>query len=250
MPIDQMSEVPVAGSGEDEFHAFLHNAIDKPHRPGKPHRQEHRSRWANTIVTSATKSIAVTVFINFRSPKLTETERLRLINLATQGISKYWSRGITIEGVLYRVNVAAHHKSDSPLPVILKVNENAKSYGRSFNAGVLGVDARFIYNKGFFPSTALSDDDFKLVSAHEFGHSVLKVAGGISLSWGHKGTTGVISQAVKKSTPGYPSSGPIDLMKYYDDRKQKASFSQLVNNSIVSEKDLMRLIWLSKIQWK
>jgi len=39
-------------------------------------------------------------------------------------------------------------------------------------------------------------------------------------------------------------------MKYYDDKKQKASFSQLVNDSIVSEKDLMRLIWLSRIQWK
>jgi len=248
--MSQTSEINAPESDEDKFHTFIHKTIDKPYRVGKPHKREHSSRWADTVVTSATKSIGVTVHINFKSPKLTEAERLNLINLAAQGIGKYWSREITVDGVLYKVSVTAQHKSDSPLPAILKIEQDTKDYGRSVNAGVLGVDARFIYNKGFFPSATFSDDDFKLVCAHEFGHSVLKAAGGISLSWGHKGTTGVISQAVKKSTPGYPTSGPIDLMKYYDDKKQKASFSQLIKDSIVSEKDLMRLIWLSKIQWK
>jgi hypothetical protein len=250
MPMSQTSEVKAAKSDEVKFHTFIHKTIDKPYRVDKPHKREHSSRWADTVVTSATKNIAITVHINFKSPKLTEAERLNLINLAAQGISKYWSREITVDGVLYKVSVTAMHKSDSPLPAILKIDQDTKDYGRSVNAGVLGVDARFIYNSGFFQNTNFADDDFKLVCAHEFGHSVLKAAGGISLSWGHKGTTGVISQAVKKSTPGYPNSGPIDLMKYYDDKKQKASFSQLVNDSIVSEKDLMRLIWLSKIQWK
>lgn len=248
--MNQTAEGSATRSDEEKFHSFIHAAIDKPYQIGKPHKREHSSRWADTIVTSATKSIAITVHINFKSPKLAETERLNLISLAAQGIGKYWSRDITVNGSLYKVSVTAQHKPDSPLPAILKIEQGTKDYGRSFNAGVLGVDARFIYNKGFFPSTKLADDDFMLVCAHEFGHSVLKAAGGISLSWGHKGTTGVISQAVKKSTPGYPASGPIDLMKYYDDKKQKASFSQLVDDSIVSEKDLMRLIWLSKIQWK
>jgi len=60
---------------------------------------------------------------------------------------------------------------------------------------------------------------FQLVSAHEFSHSVLMYAGGIPLSWGHKGSTGVLSQSAKSSTPGYPKSGAIDIMKYYDWKK-------------------------------
>lgn len=249
-PKSEVSELKVQGSDEDRFHAFLHSAINKPYSVNKPYKREHSSKWADAIIRSATKTIAITVYINFKSPKLTQDERLNLIELATQGIGKYWSREIAVDGTLYKVTVTAQHKSESPLPVILRIEKSTKDYGRSVNAGVLGVDARFIYNKGFFPNTTYSDDDFKLVCAHEFGHSVLKAAGGISLSWGHKGTTGVVSQAVKKSTPGYPTSGPIDLMKYYDDKKQQVTFSQLINDTIVSEKDVMRLIWLSKIQWK
>ncbi len=248
--MNQAVDIKAKGSGEGLFHAALHKAIDKPYNKNIPKRHEHSSRWADVVVASASKSIDVTVYINFKSPKLTAANRTKLIGLATQGIGKYWSRDVTIGNATYSVTVRAYHKADSAFPVILKVNSNAKKYGRSFNAGVLGVDARFIYNKGFFPRAGLSDDDFKLTCAHEFGHSVLKAVGGISLSWGHKGSTGIISQAVKKSTPGYPTAGPIDLMKYYDDKKQKASFTQLVSHSIASEKDVMRLIWLSKIQWK
>lgn len=246
----QAAETNTSPTDEDKFHASLHNSIDKQYRNGHPHKREHNSRWADTVVNSSTKVLNVTVHINFKSPKLTESERINLISLATQGIAKYWSRDITVDGTKYKAYVTAKHKPDSPFPAILKIDKDSKNYGRSFNPGVLGVDARFIYNKGFFPDTATADSDFKLVCAHEFGHSVLKVAGGLSLSWGHKGSTGVLTQAVKRSTPGYPVSGPIDLMKYYDDKKQKASFYQLINDSIVSEKDLMRLIWLSKIQWK
>lgn len=146
--------------------------------------------------------------------------------------------------------VTAVHREGAALPVVLKINKDEK-YGRSYNPGVLGIRARFIYNQGVFKgSKELAEGDFKFVSAHEFGHSVLKTAGGLKLSWGHKGSTGAISQRIKKSTSGYPASGPIDLMRYYDDGKHNVAFRQLIEDSIASENDVKRLIWGSKIQWK
>lgn len=84
-----------------------------------------------------------------------------------------------------------------------------------FCPAFLGIDASFIYNEGAFGDHR-TDLDFQLVAAHEFGHSVLMYAGGLPLSWSHKGSTNPLTQTVKTSTPGYPKSGPIDLMKYYD----------------------------------
>lgn len=234
----------------NSFHGALHKAINKPYHEHKVGRSEHSSKWAEAKINGATKSIAIKVYLNFKSQKLIDVERTKLISLATDGIERYWSRDIVVDGKVFEVNVSAQHSADSTFSALLKIEKQTEKYGRSFNPGVLGVDARFIYNSGYFPDAKYSDEDFKLVCAHEFGHSVLKAAGGISLSWGHKGSTGVVSQAIKRSTPGYPASGPIDLMKYYDDKKQKASFSQLINDSLASERDVMRLIWLSRISWK
>jgi hypothetical protein len=78
--MNQTAEASATTSDEEKFHSFIHAAIDKPYQIGKPHKREHSSRWADTIVTSATK-IAIAVHINFKSPKLAETERLNLISL-------------------------------------------------------------------------------------------------------------------------------------------------------------------------
>jgi len=131
--------------------------------------------------------------------------------------------------------------------------ENSPDYARSMNPSILGIDASFIYQKGLLKLGApikLIDDDFKLVSAHEFGHSVLMYVGGISLSWGHKGSTNALLQNVKSSTPGYPEKGKIDLMKYYNTNKREPDASQRVNDSIAMEIDIKRLIWSSEISWK
>jgi len=74
--------------------------------------------------------------------------------------------------------------------------------------------------------------------------------GGISLSWGHKGSTNAILQNVKSSTPGYPANGNPDLMKYYDATKRKPEELQRINDSIAMEIDIKRLIWSSEILWK
>lgn len=69
------------------------------------------------------------------------------------------------------------------------------------------------------------------------------------LSWGHKGSTGVLSQSTKSSTPGYPKSGAIDLMKYYDWKKNSASLLRRTTDSIAMDIDVKRLIWGANIKW-
>ena len=91
-----------------------------------------------------------------------------------------------------------------------------------------------------------------LVSAHEFWHSVLKYFGGISLSWRHEGSTNILTQDVKSSTPGYPLAGEINLMKYYNDKKNKQfiPYSSIYKRTIAAEIDVKRLIWSSEISIK
>ena len=99
----------------------------------------------------------------------------------------------------------------------------------------------------FKANPGAADIDFKSTAAHEFGHSVLKYFGGIGLSWGHKGSTNVILQSVKGSTPGYPLKGEIDLMKYYDSSKNKTAVVGLYRRTYATEQDVKRLIWMSNI---
>ena len=74
--------------------------------------------------------------------------------------------------------------------------------------------------------------------------------GGINLSWGHKGSTNVLLQNVKASSPGYPNQGKIDLMKYYNDTKNTANLKQRITRSEALEVDIKRLIWSSEVLWK
>jgi len=147
------------------------------------------------------------------------------------------------------VRIQAYHRAVNAIPVDLYVETDKNKYARSMNPEILGIDASFIYNKGRLGNSSKADDDFKLVAAHEFGHSVLMYAGGIYLSWGHKGSTNPLTQSVKSSTPGYPKSGSIDLMKYYDSDKAAIFFSRRIMDAIAMEIDIKRLIWGAKIQW-
>ena len=53
-------------------------------------------------------------------------------------------------------------------------------------------------------------------AAHEFGHDVLTNSQGIYYSWGHEETSeGFLGSRMSQSAPSYPSTGDINLMKYY-----------------------------------
>ncbi|MGO2130423.1 MAG: hypothetical protein ACTH4U_16955 [Pseudoalteromonas prydzensis] len=182
-----------------------------------------------------------------------QVDYLKLKTLAIAGIKQYWSNTITVAGVRFNVIVNPLHKNSSDaVPVDLEIEES-ESYGRSMNPAIFGIDASFIYQKGSTKAgipEKLIDDEFKLVSAHEFGHSILMYVGGISLSWGHKDSTNVLLQNVKSSSPGYPKQGKIDLMKYYNETKNSANLKQRVTDSIAVEVDIKRLIWSSEVLWK
>lgn len=236
---------------EHRFQESLYGAIGKVYKPSLPSLREQKNLWAETVVSERCKTLLVKVRIDYTGLKLNDVETLRLVNLAGEGIARYWSRPIVIDNSAFDVKVVVqpHTESASALPVLVRV-EKGEGYKRSFNPGLLGIRARFIYNAGFFQEPGYAKSSFKLISAHEFGHFVLKAVGGIKLSWGHKGTTGVLSQRVKKSAPGYPLTGPIDLMRYYNDKKQNIPFSQLIDKTEATETDVLRLIWCSKLVWE
>ncbi|WP_151173842.1 hypothetical protein [Pseudoalteromonas ruthenica] len=250
----------------DVFEKNLHKAIDKPtvnyrtvrvgpSRNGrgaklKVHNGAHKATWAKTTINSRTRTINIDVYLNFKKNSLNQDDYIKLKELAIAGIKQYWSNTITVADVRFSVIVNPLHKNSSDaIPVDLEIEES-ESYSRSMNPAILGIDASFVYQRGAPRATEKQiADEFKLVSAHEFGHSVLMYVGGISLSWGHKGSTNALLQSVKKSTPGYPTNGKLDLMKYYDTIKRPPSAYQRVTDSVAVEMDIKRLIWSSQITW-
>jgi len=243
----------------EQFHSAQHKDIDKPvkyfreewsqarHRHIKVHTGAHKAIWAQATILLVQKVIVVHVNLNFKQNNISDNGYKKLKYLARTGIDEYWSRFINVAGNRFMVHMKARHSDVNAIPVDLYIETNKEKYARSMNPAILGIDASFIYNKGAFQDHR-ANLDFKLISAHEFGHSVLMHAGGLSLSWGHKGSTNPIIQSVKLSTPGYPKKGPIDLMKYYDHEKFTANLSRRVRDTTAMEADIKRLIWGAKTQ--
>ncbi|MFV2061840.1 MAG: hypothetical protein ACC653_14230 [Gammaproteobacteria bacterium] len=238
-----------------KFHELLHIDINKPvkdfrgTRRFRQFRAPHKAAWAQTTIFLEQKLINVRVYLNFKKNSINNIEYNKLKFLACNGISRYWSHHIKVGDNKFMVRVNASHRPGNAIPVDLSIENDMNEYGRSMNPAALGIDASFIYNKGHFINQENADSDFMLVAAHEFGHSVLMYAGGLSLSWGHKGSTNVLTQSVNSSTPGYPRKGTIDLMKYYDSNKASTFFNRRVRDSIAMGIDIKRLIWGSNIKW-
>lgn len=198
-------------------------------------------KWANAHIDTANKVIRVSIFINFTSIHLTYDEFNDLQNLAMQGIHHYWSRKVTIDNTEFKVDVHVLPRKNNSLPVDLAMNHK-HSYVPSRNPMILGLHARFTYNKMQYSSVFLDRRDFKLGCAHAFGHAILHTVGGIQLSWTHKGSSQLLFEKANNTAPGYPISGDIDLMSYYDQSKQPIGFIRKFRDTIASEADVLRLI--------
>ena len=95
---------------EDKFHEILHLSIDKPvknyrkkwsqnrKRRVKVHNGAHRAYWSKAIVLPLKKKITIDVFLNYKKNNLSDIDYAKLKRLASEGISQYWSRDITIDG--------------------------------------------------------------------------------------------------------------------------------------------------------
>ncbi len=142
----------------------------------------------------------------------------------------------------------------------------------SFNSGYIYHDNWKSWYKGhyihktkgwLFNSEVNETKDFEETSAHEIGHEILQAYAGTVYSWQHKGSSYYLPQDIKpvgeetfkeeyinidymENSKGenVPTSGEIDLMKYYND------YSDYKNRIIANEKDVLSLLWLTKLNLK
>jgi len=219
------------------------------------------SPWFNAVINQASKTVSVTINVNFLTKRpltgdqtdifsrkeMTDAQKAKLIDLAQKGVSRFWSRPIDLNGDPYTVNVSLSNNIDG-MDIWLEVNDS-KDYRRSYNAkgtnSPLSLPGAVIYYQpNAFLTEKEADNDFQVTAAHEIGHSILTIAGGIEFSWGHKGTSGVLGGSGKGAT--ISAKGYIDLMVYPDEQSLKYfSFENRYERSKASESDVKNLIYIS-----
>lgn len=204
-----------------------------------------------------------------------------LEDLTLKGINQFWSRnsknigkGVNIMEDIYEVyvNAKTNDKGLAAPKIVYQTNcEEGRS--RNFEASRIlffyegylyksdwkdnNPKSQFYKNKGWFYRSeniveekntfinlAPLIEDYKMVAAHEIGHEVLLNYGGNIYSKGHKGTTtwfNMISQETNIDAPDKPIEGEIDLMKYYQTYYD-------ISRTIITEFDLLKILWLTKIK--
>ncbi|MGO4709812.1 hypothetical protein AB4Y90_11990, partial [Chryseobacterium sp. 2TAF14] len=92
-------------------------------------------------------------------------------------------------------------------------------------------------------------ESFVHTAAHEIGHEILQAFGGQNdYSYIHKGTSTLLTQKVKKESVLPNITDEIDLMKYYfDDYYVERKNNNFYDRNVASEKDVLGLLWCSKI---
>lgn len=178
----------------------------------------------------------------------------------------HWSRKITVStGNVYDVIVKPVATSNKAMDDISIVYNTNREWLRSSNPGsVRGfyslfgniVAERIAYNIGWieyqngwgFVRSINADKSFGETAAHELGHEILSAYGGDSYSYGHKGSSTVVTQSTRSVANGgvsYPASGEIDLMKYYNGSRPGDFYSRVY----ASEQDVKSLLWLAKLNF-
>ena len=192
-----------------------------------------------------------------------------LERLVLEGISYHWGRNrnhavaknVEINSEKYEVFVNPINTQNKAMDDVSLIYNTNNAWMRSGNPGtVTGVISAIgnlfsrqavCYNVGYikdsngweYVSEKHEDVIFKLTAAHEIGHEILKAFGDVYYSYGHKGTVNTVTQEIKDGTPEYPSTGEIDLMKYYQNYYD-------IPRTIASETDVLGLLWLTKINVK
>jgi len=182
-----------------------------------------------------------------------------LKQLALDGIKKYWSRhtgnigkGVFINKELYEVYISCKQDEQGMIApeIIYFTNSENGMFNRSHN---WFASRKLFYKEGYlksdrwdYRSSSVAIKYFEETTAHEIGHQLLVQLDGKYNSYTHKGTShwSVIKQDPIKGTK-YPTGGKeIDLMKYADDSYPYDYYKRV----ILSEKDLLGLLWLTKLE--
>ena len=187
-------------------------------------------------------------------------------SLAIDGIEKHWSRkGNYLVNIIsekyqsYTKCISTKDKSMNSLDLIYNTNEN---WGRSGNPGFLGKIyynigyCNFLdwYQPGFIDDWGYLDynknkvdEDFMYTAAHELGHSILKAYGSTWHSFTHDNSSSIFQNPNgNKSYNTEKASGEISLMHYFKDDPHQANYDY--NLIVASERDVLGLIWLTKVE--
>ncbi len=211
------------------------------------------------------KKISKEALAYYNLPPLTSQARSykEIEKYTLEGISKFWSRnsanvgrGVNIGGDLFEVYVNAETNSKGLAAPKIVYQTNTKP-GRSRNwelSRILYFYEGYLYRSSWrkYPNSIIYSNkgweyvsadiiDFETVSAHEIGHEVLLQYGGHTYSKSHKGLTTIITQEALPTSPLIPTTGEVDLMKYYQNYYD-------ISRTVISEFDLLKLIWLTKIK--
>lgn len=183
---------------------------------------------------------------------------------ALASLRRHWSRAIAEASGVYQVHVSATATATQAMDDIAIVYSTNRDFVRSSNPGsVRGfysffgnvVPERIAYNVGWirypwgweyvYPVDA--DQEFSETAAHEIGHEILSAYGGDSYSYGHRGSSTVLTQKpnpVGRGAEIYPATGEIDLMKYYHGSRAVGYVSRVV----ASEQDVRGFLHLARVR--
>jgi hypothetical protein len=234
------------------------------------HNNRNNGDPRNPIEFSDWDKISLEALNYYKMPPITKRPRTYkdLETITLQGINQFWSRiatnigkGVKINSDNYEVYVdsKADEKGLSAPSIVYQTNvEESRSRNFELSRKLFFYEG-YLYNSNWanFPSSKIfltkgweyrtaDVQDYKMVSAHEIGHEILLTYGGHIYSKTHKGTShwSMIIQSNNQNATYIPANPTeIDLMKYYIDYYD-------VSRTVISEFDLLKVIWLTKISIK
>ncbi|TWP28326.1 hypothetical protein ETU09_06195 [Apibacter muscae] len=233
-------------------------------------------KWVDVKINNQTKKIEANLRINLKEKENNTSLTFDdLLVFAKNGVKKYWERNsnrivgtsIQIHKDYYEFFINPINTKEKSMPTIGVYSLNS-DYGRSRN---WWASRKLYYNEGesfhiyleiskYYPAeyhpiskeegTIEDKKEFEYTATHEIGHEILQAYGGkYEHSYIHKGSSTLFTQKVKPNSH-LPSSGEIDLMKYYKDEylvlRDKNNFYARV---VAEEKDVIGLAWLTKLQF-
>ena len=195
-----------------------------------------------------------------------------LERLALEGISYHWGRNrnhavaqnVKINSEKYEVFVNPINTQNKAMDDVSLIYNTNNDWMRSGNPGTVtgfisavgNIFSReaVCYNVGYikgpnkweYRDEQYEDVIFKFTTAHEIGHEILKAFGDVYYSYGHKGSVNTVTQEIKNNAPEYPSTGEIDIIPYYPSSPPVSIY----NRTVALERDVLGLIWLTKINVK
>ena len=198
-----------------------------------------------------------------------------LERLVLEGISYHWGRNrnhavaknVEINSEKYEVFVNPINTQNKAMDDVSLIYNTNNDWMRSGNPGTVtgivsavgnlfsreavcynvGYIYEYYYNNNWdYQQEKDEDVEFKFTTAHEIGHEILKAFGDVYYSYGHKDSVNTVTQEMKNNAPEYPSTGEIDIIPYYPSNPPVSIY----NRAVASERDVLGLIWLTKINVK